>query len=374
MKKHKVCLATWHTSLNYGTCIQAYALAEYLRNNGFDVYIPDSFRYYYGLKHPFETLSNVMMKLRRKRNDNIVSTELKDRYDARYRKNEEFAREMSGVISFSSRQEYHSIISNTDIFVSGSDQIWNPGYVTPPMLLSIADNSRQKIAYGSSIGVSEIPDNKLRIYRKYLPRFEYIGVREEIAKIVLSKIIEESKIQVVLDPSFLLTKDEWEQIAQKPDGVEENKSFVFCYFIGNSDRWVNDVDRYSKRYPCEVVCMPSEAMIIPSQFNCIIDAGVKEFIWCLLHAKLVVTDSFHATALSINFHTNFITYKRFEDSDKQSQNSRIINILNTFDLQNRLHNNGEPIEDIEQYFEHSQLILDSLRKESSDFLRKGVML
>ena len=105
MKKHKVCLATWHTSLNYGTCIQAYALAEYLRNNGFDVYIPDSFRYYYGLKHPFETLSNVMMKLRRKRNDNIVSTELKDRYDARYRKNEEFAREMSGVISFSSRQE-----------------------------------------------------------------------------------------------------------------------------------------------------------------------------------------------------------------------------------------------------------------------------
>ena len=62
----------------------------------------------------------------------------------------------------------------------------------------------------------------------------------------------------------------------------------------------------------------------------------KEFIWLIKNAEIVCTDSFHATVFSIIFQREFYTVKRFLDTSGASQNGRIVNLLDRFDLSNRL--------------------------------------
>ncbi|WP_367317225.1 hypothetical protein, partial [Thomasclavelia spiroformis] len=54
------------------------------------------------------------------------------------------------------------------------------------------------------------------------------------------------------------------------------------------------------------------------------------------NAEIVCTDSFHATVFSIIFQREFYTVKRFLDTSGASQNGRIVNLLDRFDLSNRL--------------------------------------
>lgn len=50
---------------------------------------------------------------------------------------------------------------------------------------------------------------------------------------------------------------------------------------------------------------------------------------------MVCTDSFHATALSIILSKQFVEFKRFSDDDQTSQNSRIVDLLEFYGLQDR---------------------------------------
>ena len=94
-----------------------------------------------------------------------------------------------------------------------------------------------------------------------------------------------------------------------------------------------------------------------------------------MNADIVATYSFHAVALSINFNKNFAVFKRFKDADKKSQNSRIVDVLNTFKLSNRLiddENNLATVlkQDINYYETNS--ILEELRVFSEKFLINAI--
>src|SRR5574344_313796 len=153
-----VCVITWYNSLNYGTCIQCYALTQFISKNGYHVFVPESFKYYYGLKHPIETIGKIK-SITSKKDKNVqkdtveLPREIRKGYEVRKNKNTEFAYSMNTVVHFNSRREFNEFINKINIFVTGSDQIWNPDYVTPPHLLSCAKSINKKIAYGCSIGV-----------------------------------------------------------------------------------------------------------------------------------------------------------------------------------------------------------------------------
>ena len=374
MKKN-VFLLTWYYSINYGTCIQCYALAQYLRNNSFNVYIPSTNRYYYGIKHPIETIYNIADKIEK----NILTKETKinnnysELFHNREKKNSEFAYNQTKVTKIESRKEYKDIISKCDYFISGSDQIWNPRYVKPPMLLSMAPKNKTKIAYGSSIGVSQIPKNMIKMYKKYINRFNYIGVREKTAQKLIKDILN-IDTEIVLDPSFLLNKNEWEKIAIKPKNIKEDEEFIFGYFIGDIRKNENEIYEFAQDNKLPVYYAMSESKINYSYGTTIVDMGIEEFIWCLLHAKYIITDSFHAVALSINFNKNFYVYKRFNDMDKKSQNSRILDIIKTFNLNENMESEKTNLNNIKNKinFEKINQILDLMKRHSIGFLNKAL--
>lgn len=369
-----ICLITWYNSVNYGTCLQCYALAEFLRQNNFNVYIPNSNKYYYGIVHPIETIRYIIDKINnklcKKNNNNNKYTDL---FKERIRKNTEFSNEKIKVLNINSKKDYKDLIAKCEFFISGSDQIWNPKYVNPPSLLSMAGEDKIKIAYGSSIGVSVIPKKNQKLYKKYIKRFNYIGLREKTAQQVIKDICNRES-EVVLDPSFLLDKDEWKKIARKPKNIEEKEDFVFGYFIGNNKRIENEIHIFSKENKIPVYYAMSESKVEYSFGTAIADMGVQEFIWCLLNCKYIITDSFHAVALAINFNKNFYVYKRFKDSDNDSQNSRIYDIINTFNLEKNIESENNTLNNIKDRIDLKELNkkLDNIKKESISFLLKAL--
>lgn len=374
----KIGIVTWFDSFNYGTCLQCYALSEFLIRQGFDTFIPESFRYYYGVKHPIQSTKKIIEKVKAKLNPpNQVLTvpkELVDSYEVRKFKNHKFAYERNNIYEIKNRNDYYSMINNSNVFVTGSDQIWNPEYVTPPFLLSFVDKKTKKIAYASSIGVSKIPENKIDFYKKYLSLFDAIGVREIAAKKELEKLIDK-EIVTVVDPTLLLDGKFWKNIA---DGYDNNydlkQKYIFCYFIGKNDKWQSDVEQFAIKKNLKIYCALSESNLVPNIGQIFPDAGVVDFLALLSKAEYVFTDSFHAVTLSINMNKNFYVYKRFKDFSLNSQNSRITNVLRMFDLKERLITNDNSLNDINDTIAYNitNELLAKERTLSQEFLLRAI--
>lgn len=383
MEKHtkKVCIVTWFDSMNYGTCIQCYALTKYLSDQGYFVVVPESYRYYYGIQHPIETFSRLLNKINQRINPpNVIIDEkeidnnIRKGYIVRRKKNTEFAYRYNNIYKITSKEDFLELIKTYDVFITGSDQIWNPGYVTPPYLLSFVKKQNIKIAYGSSIGVEHIPRRLRSTYRKYLLRFSKIGVRELTAKHELEDLLKR-EIKAVLDPSFLLKKLEWSEVAIKTANETANEPYIFCYFLGKNTEWIQKVKKFGEEQELKVYCALSESNIIPDYGTILPSMGVQEFIYYLLNSSYVVTDSFHATALSINFNNPFAVYKRFVDGASGSQNSRIIDLLNEFGLERCLVANDSNNLDfmLEDYnYTNVNNILEQKRKSSIKFLINAI--
>lgn len=353
MSKKNIGIFSWYKSTNYGTCLQAYALNQFLKNHNYNAYFVEGIKYYYGLHNPLETIFAVFKKYinKFKKHPNSeykfedINKDLQVKYIQRKLKNTKFSETKMIIHTNKSRTEYNQMLENTNVFITGSDQIWNPDYVSPNSLLAFAKNNK-KIAYASSIGVDRIPFFKRGMYKKYLSRFYKIGVREKTAEIELSKLLNK-EVTTVLDPTFLLNRNDWAKIIDKDkcEILPKNK-YIFCYFIGKNREWEKQIKEYAEKNGYEVFCALSESYIMPDVGISKPELGVEEFINYLMHADIVATDSFHAVALSVNFNKNFAVFKRFKDTDKKSQNSRIIDILSTFKLSNQLVDGDNTIDKV----------------------------
>lgn len=324
MERKKVCITTWYTSINYGTCLQCFALSDFLQRKGYDTSVPVTYKYYYE-QHPLLLLQKILRKLHQRSNRIPIE------YINRRRNNDKFSDRNENLVNFRSIKEFNKFVKTQDVFIAGSDQIWNPTVLEEPFLLSYT--SGKKIAYASSLGVSKLPKNKVKIYKKYLSRFSWIGVREETAKQLLEPVVPNVKIDTVLDPTFLLSEEDWKRVCSP----SESEKYIFCYFIGeNQSKYSGLIKRIAEKEHLQIITLVSENMFKPDFGVTIVDAGADEFLSYINSAHYVFTDSFHCTALSINLHKNFVVFKRFADSDQASQNSRLIDLLSLFHLNERL--------------------------------------
>ena len=117
-----------------------------------------------------------------------------------------------------------------DYFVIGSDQIWNP-YQNEKSDLSIYKyiNRDKRIAYAPSIGINKIPSDKVDTFIDMLNNTKAISVREKQGAKIIKELINKD-VPVLIDPTLLLTKDEWLQIAEKPLWYK-NEKYIFVYYI-----------------------------------------------------------------------------------------------------------------------------------------------
>lgn len=197
-------------------------------------------------------------------------------------------------------------------------------------LLSFAKNKGPRISYAASIGGNSIVPERQEKFKIELSGFSRLSVRESSAVSLISQLTGQ-EVEHVVDPVFLLKKEQWEKVMVD---VKNKKPYIFFYAVHGEvpgmREYVKDMGRVL-RMPIVVVNMNLREMKYKNKK--MYDAGPRQFLSLLKNAAYVCTNSFHATAFSIIFHKKFWV---FTGTSKAEESPRIYSVVSKFGLQNRV--------------------------------------
>lgn len=274
---------------------------------------------------------------------------------------------------YMSMPELYEASMDYDVFVTGSDQVWNPGAQSSiePYFLTFAPNSAKKISFAASFGISEIDSCLRERYKEYLSRYDFISVREKNACDMVKQLVGKDA-ECVLDPTLLLTKDEWMKVARQYDNVPER--YVLVYTLFESPAIFSLAKKVAKEKGISVLRITKRAYFVShiEGISNISDAGPAEFVSIIAGADYVVTDSFHGTAFSVNFGIPFLTVV----SSKNKSNSRMESLLDVVGLSDRLITDDSDMDSVEYETPIDLKVvgqrLESARNKTIDFLKKAI--
>lgn len=254
--------------------------------------------------------------------------------------------------------------------VVGSDQVWNysSDFSKEPFFLTFTD-SPKKISYAASVGHDSIPEKIAPLLRKWLESFSAISVREKTSVSVVEKLTNKD-IDSVIDPTLLITKDQWLQAFSIKK--ESNQTFVLVYMLSVSESTLKLATDIANKIGCGVKIITNRPLLTtPSGCEVLRNENPKSFVELYCKASFVVTNSFHGTAFAINFNIPFVTM------DKQSArlNIRKGDLLKLLHLENRNLFEGDSY-DIDNImscdFTEANNILESERKKADLFIKKNI--
>lgn len=324
-------------SYNYGGLLQEYALQQAIIALGYECEVLDydhnseygMFSYKRSLRYltPVKIINRLSKK---KKQDKTKTKEVAEIINLRHKRFDDFRKE---YMSFSVRLKDLSSL-NYDGYVCGSDQIWNPGQSRPSFFLDFVDDMDRKTIYAASISRNKLKKEEKRVYKKYLTKLRNVSVREERAKELVEEIVGGSslngkEVKVVLDPTLLIDRTNWIEIAGREPRIKGK--YIFCYFLGIDGAKRRAAKEFAE--DMKIISLPYLLGIynpLDDGFsNDPFPVGPSEFLNLILHAEYVLTDSFHASVFSILFNKRFRVFGR--NSAGGNMNSRLETLLGYID-------------------------------------------
>jgi hypothetical protein len=345
MSKPRIGLFTFYTG-NYGACLQAFATQRYVREKlGGECVIVRTDPGVRG-DTPWTRLflrggifHGPLAKIRRRlRRRTPVASAFAERLSVRVEAFKRFERDCLVLDENQNRlfSEYYRNPPDYDIYLSGSDQVWNPlafSRCNPIYYLDIAPLGRPRVSYASSFAISEVPLRYLREMKRFLTRFDRISVRENDGARIVERLTGR-RPPVVVDPTFLLTREDWLRVSGKSTMVPE-EPYILFYRLGTFSYFDWFKEHILEKTRMRPVVIPIRAEDDPTgdgEYN----AGPLDFVSLLARAALVVTDSFHGVALSVNLGVPFYALLRQDPAIKGNMNSRVLFLLERLRLNDRL--------------------------------------
>ena len=208
---------------------------------------------------------------------------------------------------------------NYDVLISGSDQILNTTLTgcSKSYYLSFSDG-QNKISYASSFGRTNLSDDEKTLIQAELPKFSAISVREKNGVSIIGDLIGVQPT-VVLDPVFLLDKEEWSNIEKPLKHIYTD--YILVYTMENSIILEEIVNSLKKEYTLPVLVIRGGGTANRISGTDLQECGPSEFLDLIHHAALVVTNSFHGIAFSMIYRKKFIAISH------STRNDRIKSIL-----------------------------------------------
>lgn len=333
----KIKTITCHDVYNVGASLQAYALSEYLRQQGHDVEIIDYKPDYLSKRYNFKAVDNPkfenpfwlkVLYLILKFPKRLLEYPGKKNFD-KFR--EDYLRLTERYCSL---QELKKNPPLADLYIAGSDQIWNTFFQNGKdgaFYLMFAPVGKKKASYAASFSTEVIAPEWKNQIKEWLGTFDKISVREKSAVKMLEQMGIEGK--VVLDPVFLLTTEQWKKLIKN----KRPSKRIFVYdFDGNN--FIKEISIAAKeRFGTEII---SFFKVDYSDVN-LRYPGPLEFLEAIYNAELIISNSFHATVFSLIFHKDFFVIKRNENI-----NVRMMDLLKTVGLEDRLVSNRKEVESV----------------------------
>lgn len=369
----KVGILTFQNANNYGAALQAFALCSTVRKLGYSAELIDyknpSVTEYENprLPHLSETITNPVGSVFR-----LVTAKAFSRRKKAFNSfNEKY--ELIG----SSVETQADIESEYDAVIVGSDQVWNPIITGGDMtyFLSQVDSSQTcKIAYAASFGYESFPSDLAKQCGEALADFDCIGVRETEGSI-LAKTLSGAESSVVLDPTLLFRKTDWETVIASGsiresvlELAERDQGYLFVYIAAERSKTVAFAKRVAKQKNLNIVLI-SGYRSLPF-IHCGKDASfvsLEEFLFLIQHASLVVTSSFHGYALALALEKD--VYFSLVDGGN-TKNSRLLSLAKITKTENREISNQTSLCSID--YSAIRRRIETERQRSLLFLQHGL--
>lgn len=253
-------------------------------------------------------------------------------------------------------------------FVAGSDQIWNPLFEinSGREFLDFA-RPEQKIAYAASIGLDQLPEDVKAQYTDYLIDFQHISMREEEGAEIVKGLVGKT-VPVVLDPTMLLTGEQWKQMADKSSYKPKGK-YIAKYILGiKNEQYDQFIENRAKELGIELIDI---GKFNKTHNNAL---GPAEFLYLIANSEGFFTDSFHGTLFSILFEKEFIVFERPVEEGYGSMTSRLNTLLNMFGLTERRVHSAEELFTEKQDIDYARIskILLNKRDLSMAYLEEAL--
>lgn len=364
----KIKTITCHDVYNTGAGLQAYALQTYLSSLGHDVeiinYKPDYLSNHYllwGVGNP----AYDKPLLREAYNLVKLPGRLKARYSRRKKCFDAFKVKYlcTTLKRYASNDELKEDLPEADIYLCGSDQIWNPLFPNgrdPAFFLDFVPENKVKASYAASFSVESIPETIAGEMKKWLTDFNFISAREHSGLHLLEGMGITDAV-VTLDPVFLLSDSQWTEIAPLRLG---RKQYILVYDFDGCEELHKAAKYLKEKHGWEIYSVLSCAYADQSFKN----GGPLEFLSLIKNAEYVLSNSFHASAFSLIFKRQFLVFPR-----KEALNTRMSDLMDLFGLEKQMVNRFD-LELFEQKI-NFKTVSDIMEQEiwkSKDYLDKAI--
>ena len=341
MKLRVGIITHYYKSTNYGGNLQAYALCEILKKNGYDAEqicflrenekksVFELLKLYgffgfakRGIRHLFSKFKKTFRKTSRatpfleKRNNNISK----------------FNNAIPHSVKIYNQYNIEIINDEYDVFITGSDQVWHPSAINCAYTLEFVKN-KPKISYAASISQNSISNEMKAYFKTFLKDYKAISVREENA-VKLLKDLSPVNVEWVLDPTLLLNQGEWNEVVEE---VKIKEKYLFCYFLGKDKKERFLAKEFARKQGFIIVDIPHLQGFYEKADNKFADinittASVGEFLSLIKNAEYIFTDSFHAVVFSLIFNKQFFVFER---AGHKGMSERVNSLLNLFGVVDR---------------------------------------
>lgn len=326
----KIGIITMHKVLNYGSALQAYALQQKLLLMGYEnelidyKYPPDKER-----KITISSIVQTCIIFFRNALVGFPTLRKKKRFEDFYKSNFKLS---------TSNYDEQSLKNNPpiyDVYITGSDQVWNPIFAGKDsnFFLGFAPSSKPKFSYASSFATTKIEGEMSTLYSKLLSDYDEISVRE-FTGVDIVKELTGKNATVCCDPTLLLTADEWSGLSNQSVFKIKDKFilvYILSYMIGNVFNEVQkQIDYVQQTLGYKVVYLVGrkEDAFRPNSILYKV-GGPAEFVWLFRNAEFVITTSFHGAAFSLIHNKPLIgIIDKFNSDD-----SRIQSLLSAVDAE-----------------------------------------
>lgn len=325
----KVGIITFQRAYNYGAVLQAYALCESINAFGYSCEVID----YHCPR--FENDYKEIRILNCKTAREFVSALIYGR--KRNKKRNAFVSFVENELRISEKKYYKDNISESnaiyDCFITGSDQVWNLSLTDEDwnFFLNFVDSDRKRISYAASIvSMGNSCDTEKQIIDA-LGHFSYISVREKSGVDYLTRL-GIKRISLVLDPTLLFTSAQWCELANRhKTDYKLPAKYLLAYFVSPNDSTYKYMYKLSKTVNLPVVLINYTHHKVKGVTN-LLYVSPGEFVSLFMNASMVITNSFHGTAFSINLNKEFYYIIH---QDKKEKNERLLSLMDVLEIKDR---------------------------------------
>lgn len=367
-KKLRIAKFTLNGYFNYGNLLQNYALQHILQHYADQVdtiwiqeenFLPDTW-WNWSWKEYIKYILN-WRGIRKDIRRGLIGREM-----ARSTRIRDFAER---YISYRHHVDLQTIDKDYDYCIVGSDQVWNPYLGDVSLYFLPFVPSEKRISYAASISHPTIPDQFQDLYKQGFSEMKTLSLREHAGATLVKQLVGR-EAEVHVDPTLLLTAEEWRSISHRPAWFKGQR-YLLTYFLGNQPPEIQQIAQDKGLSLINLMDVQKYPYFV---------TGVEEFLWAIDHADLFYTDSFHGTVFSILFHTPFAVCNRKDaaGSAMEKMGSRLDTLLSYFGMESRRVKEEEsyaiPQGSLTVNWESCAAVLEKERKRSDDYLRRALGL